>query len=349
MRLNIDSYKNAHVSQEELMNKSSSSSSNQSIMVLDDETGEAGPMPNLNDRLARKLDSISRLNRNFLEKEKKIEFEDLTMSDNEDCKQTVDDDDDDDCRILSESEHQQEEACKKKTIRGIHMNDDLNRPDQNGQVLINVNHPAEDPDIYLLPFLAKNIKPHQIGGVRFIYDNIVESLSRVQNKQSGFGCILAHAMGLGKTFQIITFIEIFLRCPGARKVLCIVPINTIQNWMNEFNNWLPEDGQQKLDNDTIINYKRPFKVYLINDTAKTIKQRTDIILNWKNNGGVLLIGYEMFRALVSPKNNLSKKSSSKKFNSNDSNQNLTKYLKQKNVDVIDLEQEDIHLNKQNGL
>nr|QNH68104.1 RAD54L2 [Brachionus koreanus] len=349
MRLNIDSYKNAHMGQEELANKSSSSSSNQSIMVLDDETGETGsiPMPNLNEHLARKLDSISRLNKNFIEQEKKIEYEDLTMSDNEEYKQTLDDDDD--CRILSESEHQQEEACKKKVIRGIHMNDDLNRPNQNGQVLINVNHPAEDPDIYLLPFLARNIKPHQIGGVRFIYDNIVESIGRVQNKQSGFGCILAHAMGLGKTFQIITFIEVFLRCPGARKVLCIVPINTIQNWMNEFNSWLPEDGQQRLDNDTIINYKRPFKVFLINDTAKTLKQRTDIILNWKSKGGVLLIGYEMFRALVSPKSNLTKKNSSKKLNTNGSNQNLTKYLKQNEFDVIDLEQEDIQANKPNEL
>ncbi|RMZ96326.1 helicase ARIP4-like isoform X1 [Brachionus plicatilis] len=348
MRLNIDSYKNAQVSQHDLMNKSSSSSSNQSVLILDNETGETGPIGNINDHLAKKLDSISRLNKDFMEQEKKVDYEDLTLSDDEgNTMQTMDDDDD--CLILSESEHQQEEACKKKAIRGIHMNDDLNQPDQNGQVLVNVNHPAEDPDIYLIPFLAKNIKPHQIGGIRFIYDNIVESLSRVQDKQSGFGCILAHAMGLGKTFQIITFIEVFLRCRGTKRVLCIVPINTIQNWMNEFNHWLPEDGQQTLDNDTIINYKRPFKVYLINDTAKTLRQRTDIILSWKHNGGVLLIGYEMFRALVSPKNNLTKKNSATKLSANGSNQNLTRYIKQKDADLIDLENEEIQSNKPNDL
>lgn len=87
-------------------------------------------------------------------------------------------------------------------------------------------------------------------------------------------------MGLGKTFQVISFVEIFLRCTGCKRVLCIVPINTIQNWMSEFNCWLPENGQQKLDTDTIMNYQRPFKVHLINDFVKTLNQRTDIICNY---------------------------------------------------------------------
>ena len=337
------------------MYNKSATSSDQSVLVLDDEEQAQSTTHKLShsisEHLVKKLDCIDRLNKNFLQKEKQqIEYEDLTQSDNEivdDYPKTLDEDDD--CRILSESEHQQEEAVKKKTHRGIHMNDDMNRPDQNGQVQVNLNHPIEDPDIFLLPFLAKNIKSHQIGGIRFIYDNIVESLNRVKDKQSGFGCILAHAMGLGKTFQIITFVEVFLRCTECKRVLCIVPINTIQNWMSEFNNWLPEDGQQKLDNDTIINYKRPFKVYLINDLAKTIKQRTDIILDWKANGGVLLIGYEMFRTLVCLKQNLNqKKTPNKKLNG--SNQNLSKYMKQKEseIDLIDLEQVEIQLNRQSG-
>lgn len=352
MRLKIDSFQSTFNPQDA---SASASSSDQSILVLDEDTPDLST-----NNLVKKLDSISRLNNTFLKQENTnlADVEDLTQSDNDVIEdydyqgKSYQDEEDDDCRILTESEHQQEEAFKKKNFRGIHMNDDLNRPDTHGQVLVNVNHPVEDPDIYLLPFLAKNIKSHQIGGIRFIYDNIVESLTRVKDKSTGFGCILAHAMGLGKTFQLITFIEVFLRCTCSKRVLCIVPINTIQNWLSEFNNWLPENGQQRLDNDTIMNYKRPFKVFLINDYAKTLKQRTEIILDWKMNGGVLLIGYEMFRTLVSVKTtglNSNKQLNEGKLSKKNSAQTLIKYLKQnQDLSLVDLEYENQLVNRQNG-
>lgn len=68
--------------------------------------------------------------------------------------------------------------------------------------MVNPNHPLNEENIYLADHLAKNIKPHQIGGIRFLYDNIIVNLTSVKNNSSGFGCILAHSMGLGKTFQV---------------------------------------------------------------------------------------------------------------------------------------------------
>lgn len=66
----------------------------------------------------------------------------------------------------------------------------------------------------------------------------MESLERFKTS-NGLGCILAHSMGLGKTLQVISFIDIFLRHTGAKSVLVIVPVNTLQNWVSEFNMWLP--------------------------------------------------------------------------------------------------------------
>ena len=66
----------------------------------------------------------------------------------------------------------------------------------------------------------------------------MESLDRFKTS-NGLGCILAHSMGLGKTLQLISFVDIFLRQTGAKSVLIIVPVNTLQNWVSEFNMWLP--------------------------------------------------------------------------------------------------------------
>ena len=56
----------------------------------------------------------------------------------------------------------------------------------------------------------------------------------------------------GKTMQIVSFIDVFMRLhttavgtatpiSAKARVLCIVPINTIQNWLAEFNHWLPSE------------------------------------------------------------------------------------------------------------
>nr|CDJ84646.1 SNF2-related and DNA RNA helicase domain containing protein [Haemonchus contortus] len=161
---------------------------------------------------------------------------------------------------------------------------------QTGRLLVNAGHSPEDPDVYVSPYLTHILQPHQLGGVRFMYDNIVESLSEFDTSP-GFGCILAHSMGLGKTIQVITFIEVFLRVTQAKRVLVIVPINTIQNWYYEFEKWLPrysETGE----------ICRQFEVFLLGDAVKTFDQRVNLIEDWSRKGGVLLIGYEMFRLLI---------------------------------------------------
>lgn len=71
----------------------------------------------------------------------------------------------------------------------------------------------------------KNFLCLKIGGIRFMFDNIVESIKHYETSR-GFGCILAHSMGLGKTLQVISFIDVFLKHTGAKTVLCVVPVMT---------------------------------------------------------------------------------------------------------------------------
>ncbi|KAL5015023.1 hypothetical protein ScPMuIL_009293 [Solemya velum] len=225
--------------------------------------------------------------------------------------------DEDDVVMLPESNEDNEVEDEDPNNGGSHINDALNRADERGNVLVNLGHPADDPDIFLPRQIARMIKPHQIGGVRFLYDNLIESLGRYKTS-AGFGCILAHSMGLGKTIQMISFINTFLTNTTAKRVLCVVPINTLQNWNSEFDRWIPTrktesqtftdhngeifdnpDGDSDVSSDD-TDY-RTYHVFLLNETYKTVVSRAKLITEWYQTGGVLLIGYEMYRLLSSRK------------------------------------------------
>lgn len=70
-------------------------------------------------------------------------------------------------------------------------------------------------------------------------------------------------------------------------MLCIMPINTIQNWITEFNKWIPLG-------DSDVTPKK-INLYALNDTRIEISEIVDA---WAEDGGVLLVGYEMFRLLT---------------------------------------------------
>lgn len=55
-----------------------------------------------------------------------------------------------------------------------------------------------------------------------MWENVVEDVEQYE-AGPGNGCILAHAMGLGKTFQSITLAMSVLRFTSARKVPLSAP------------------------------------------------------------------------------------------------------------------------------
>jgi SWI/SNF-related matrix-associated actin-dependent regulator of chromatin subfamily A member 5 len=59
--------------------------------------------------------------------------------------------------------------------------------------------------------------------------------------ENGINGILADEMGLGKTLQVIAFLgylKFYRDIPGPH--LVVVPKSTLQNWVNEFNKWIPD-------------------------------------------------------------------------------------------------------------
>ncbi|CAD5220456.1 unnamed protein product [Bursaphelenchus okinawaensis] len=186
--------------------------------------------------------------------------------------------------------HQEEQARTRRLRRKSGTLDKLEYTKE-GLLLVNEGKPAGDPDVFVAAHLTKILQPHQLGGVRFMYDNIIESIKNY-DPNNGFGCILAHSMGLGKTLQVITFVDIFFRVTKRKKALIICPVNVLQNWYNEFDKWLPMDEG-----------KRQFSVFIVGDAAKTIDQRYRVISQWDKQGGVILVGYEMFKLLTQPKKN----------------------------------------------
>lgn len=233
---------------------------------------------------------------------------------------------DEDVKVLSEGEKDEQSDLEYATPgqeeeSGTHTDDSKNCPDAHGRVLVNVNHPIDEQDIFLPQHLAEKVKPHQIGGIRFLYDNLVESLKRFANS-AGFGCVLAHSMGLGKTLQVISFTDIVLRYTTARRVLCIVPINTLQNWIAEYDMWLPREGDPATGREG-----RQFGLFVLNDTHKTTVARAKVIGEWYKTGGVMLMGYEIYRLLCNRRFTGKPKRRKKKTTATD-------------PEVIDLEEEE---------
>ncbi|KAI8508780.1 hypothetical protein Bbelb_138790 [Branchiostoma belcheri] len=142
--------------------------------------------------------------------------------------------------------------------------------------------------------LCRKLKPHQVEGVRFLWDSLYETVEK-GNKEEGSGAILAHCMGLGKTLQVVTLVHTVIMSdalPDIKTCLVVCPINTVLNWKKEFEMWLDEEDQLDVWE-------------LASITSNQTRKYT--LEAWQREGGVMLMGYDMFRNLSTGKRIKSKK------------------------------------------
>lgn len=70
-------------------------------------------------------------------------------------------------------------------------------------------------------------------------------------------------------------------------MLVVCPLSTVLNWKAEMKKWLPNEDD--------------FEVYELVSSKQNV-EREFAVKDWFENGGVLIIGYEMFRNLTNPNN-----------------------------------------------
>lgn len=159
--------------------------------------------------------------------------------------------------------------------------------------------------------LAEILKPHQVDGVKFMWNTTFDDLSTFSATQTDQanedskieatkGCILAHNMGLGKTLQVVTLIHTLLCHPALRyrkqgssiksrmisRVLLVVPVNVLENWKHEFAKWIGED-------------MLGFRIWDYSSSKNKGKRKVAEV--WWREGGVLLITHKTFAKVATSK------------------------------------------------
>ena len=139
------------------------------------------------------------------------------------------------------------------------------------------------------PRLSKVLRPHQIEGVKFLYQCVTGVIDKKAN-----GCIMADEMGLGKTLQCIALMWTLLKqSPDAGKSTiqkCVIacPSSLVRNWANELVKWLGKDAVT------------PFAV----DGKASKAELTSQLKQWSIASGrqvtrpVLIVSYETLRLNV---------------------------------------------------
>ena len=171
-------------------------------------------------------------------------------------------------------------------------------PTSQRRLVINESKDEKAGFVYVNENISKLIKDYQVDGVRFMWNQIIAD--RDQNKPQG--CLLAHTMGLGKSMQVITFLVAMIESASARdrtvreqiphhlrqsRTLILCPPTLVENWLNELDMW---DGSNILGPHLKV-------VASVDDSS----EKEAVIKQWAREGGVIVIGYSLFRSIFRPR------------------------------------------------
>lgn len=159
---------------------------------------------------------------------------------------------------------------------------------------------GDESDVWVAREIKRHLKPHQVAGIKFLQSHVLADR----------GCILADYMGLGKTLQVVTVIYSYIidqieknrsnnnsnngttqNAAALATTIVLCPAICIPNWEAEFKKWLSSESLARC---------RVFSLDAGTNHKGTMGARVRLLQQWKQEGGVLLLGYEMFRSLLNP-------------------------------------------------
>jgi transcriptional regulator ATRX len=164
--------------------------------------------------------------------------------------------------------------------------------------------------------LAMLLKEHQKDGLKFCWKNVCSKIMSPKEKDNDeiHGAILAHNMGLGKSFQAVCLLHTLLTHPALittsgrrviRTALLIAPVNTLANWETEFQKWVGASSGRSIPGIRFYSWK---------ETRSKLK----LVKEWYSSGGIICVSTEKYAMAckdyldVDKRNSNSKKANSKK-------------------------------------
>lgn len=147
----------------------------------------------------------------------------------------------------------------------------------------------------ILVFIHQITFKFKLEGVKFMWDSCFDSIESLKQGSAGSGCILAHCMGLGKTLQVIALTHSLLTSSisSVHTVLICCPLTTVLNWVDEYNKWLFS-----------YELRKDVRIYELSQIQNN-QMRFAVLEDWQAKGGVLIVGYTMFRNLANLKSKIS--------------------------------------------
>ncbi|KAI9807342.1 MAG: hypothetical protein M1833_000085 [Piccolia ochrophora] len=190
----------------------------------------------------------------------------------------------------------EQEARRQKLIRSGQLSSNgLGGTGSASLHLINIGREDDQAFVRLNARLSRDIKPHQLEGVRFLWRELVTDKAQQ-------GCLLAHTMGLGKTMQCISLLvtvdetakssdpQMFLQLPEhlrKSRTLVLCPPSLIENWYDEILIWTLDPVEDNIG-----------PIFKLDSSLTTLEERLARIADWYDRGGLLIISYDIFRGLV---------------------------------------------------